>query len=63
MQPSMNVRKTAYGNALAESFFSNLKNEWMHHMFFRTRDGAKLAIFDYIECFYIRNRIHQSIVY
>lgn len=29
MQPSMNGRKTAYDNAVAESFFSNLKNEWV----------------------------------
>jgi putative transposase len=63
MQPSMNGRKTAYDNAVAESFFSNLKNEWVHHHDFRTRDEAKLAIFDYIECFYNRNRIHQSLGY
>lgn len=63
MQPSMNGRKTAYDNAVAESFFSNLKNEWVHHMDFRTRDEARLAIFDYIECFYNRNRIHQSLGY
>lgn len=63
MRPSMNGRKTAYDNAVAESFFSNLKNEWVHHHDFRTRDEAKLAIFDYIECFYNRNRIHQSLGY
>lgn len=58
MRPSMNGRKTAYDNAVAESFFSNLKNEWVHHHDFITREEAKLAIFDYIECFYNRNRIH-----
>jgi len=63
MQPSMNGRKTAYDNAVAESFFSTLKNEWVHHHDFSTRDEAKLAIFDYIECFYNRNRIHQSLGY
>jgi putative transposase len=63
MQPSMNGRKTAYDNAVAESFFSNLKNEWVHHHDFSTREEAKLAIFDYIECFYNRNRIHQSMGY
>lgn len=63
MQPSMNGRKTAYDNAVAESFFSTLKNEWVHHHDFMTRDEAKLAIFDYIECFYNRNRIHQSMGY
>ena len=63
MRASMNGRKTAYDNAVAESFFSNLKNEWVHHHDFNTREDAKLAIFDYIECFYNRNRIHQSLGY
>lgn len=63
MQASMNGKKTAYDNAVAESFFSNLKNEWVHHLDFKTREEAKLAIFDYIECFYNRNRIHQSLGY
>jgi len=63
MIPSMNGRKTAYDNAVAESFFSNLKNEWVHHHDFNTREEAKLAIFDYIECFYNTQRIHQSLGY
>lgn len=63
MRASMNGRKTAYDNAVAESFFSNLKNEWVHHLDFKTREEAKLAIFDYIECFYNRNRIHQAMGY
>ncbi len=48
---------------MAESFFSNLKNEWVHHCDFKTREEAKMMIFDYIECFYNRNRIHQSLGY
>jgi len=63
IRPSMNGRKTAYDNAVAESFFSNLKNEWVHHHDFTTREEAKLAIFDYIECFYNTQRIHQSLAY
>ncbi|OYZ68369.1 MAG: hypothetical protein B7X98_02025 [Methylophilaceae bacterium 17-43-7] len=59
----MNGRKTAYDNAVAESFFSNLKNEWVHHHDFNTREEAKLAIFDYIECFYNTQRIQQSLGY
>jgi putative transposase len=60
---SMNGKKTAYDNAVAESFFSNLKNEWVHHHDFKTREEAQLAIFDYIECFYNTQRIHQSLGY
>lgn len=61
--PSMNGRKTAYDNAVAESFFSNLKNEWVHHHDFKSREEAGLAIFDYIECFYNTQRMHQSLGY
>lgn len=60
---SMNGKKTAYDNAVAESFFSNLKNEWGHHHDFKTREEASLAIFDYIECFYNTQRMHQSLGY
>ena len=63
MVQSMSGRKSAYDNAMAESFFSNLKNELVHHCDFQTRHEAQLAIFDYIEMFYNRNRIHQSLGY
>lgn len=55
--------KSAYDNAVAESFFSNLKNELVHHCDFATRDEARAAIFEYIECFYNRKRIHQTLGY
>lgn len=61
--PSRNGRKTAYDNAVAESFFSNLKNEWVHHHDFNNREDAGLAIFDYIECFLNTQRMHQSLGY
>jgi putative transposase len=59
----MNGMKSAYDNAVAESFFSTLKNELVHHCDFLTRDDARAAIFDYIECFYNRKRIHQTLDY
>lgn len=59
----MNGRKAPRDNAVAESFFSNLKNELIHHCDFKTRDEARAAIFDYIELFYNRKRIHQSLGY
>lgn len=61
--PSMSGRKSAYDNAVAESFFSTLKNELVHHCDFATRDDARTAIFDYIERYYNRQRIHQSLGY
>jgi transposase InsO family protein len=60
---SMNGRKVPQDNAVAESFFSTLKNELIHHCDFQTRDQARSAIFDYIELFYNRKRIHQSLGY
>jgi putative transposase len=63
IRASMSGRKSAYDNAMAESFFSNLKNELVHHCDFATREEAKTAIFDYIELFYNRRRIHQSLNY
>jgi transposase InsO family protein len=60
---SMNGRKVPQDNAVAESFFSTLKNELIHHCDFHTRDEARAAIFSYIELFYNRQRIHQSLGY
>lgn len=61
--PSMSGRGNCYDNAVAESFFSNLKNELVHHCDFHTRDAARVAIFDYIEVFYNRRRRHQTLGY
>ena len=60
---SMSGRGNCYDNAVAESFFSNLKNELVHHCDFATREQARAAIFDYIEVFYNRSRRHQTLGY
>ena len=52
-----------YDNAVAESFFSSLKNEIVHHRNYQTRDEARTEIFEYIELFYNRKRLHQSLNY
>ena len=53
MLQSMSRRGNCYDNAVAESFFSSLKNELVHHCNFKTRDEARAAIFEYIEVFHI----------
>jgi putative transposase len=63
LQASMSAKGNAYDNAVAESFFSNLKNELVHHCDFHTREAARVAIFDYIEIFYNRQRRHQTLGY
>lgn len=52
-----------YDNALAESFFSTLKLELMREQAFLTRDEARRAVFDYIEIFYNRVRMHSALQY
>jgi putative transposase len=63
MVPSMSRRGNCYDNAVAESFFSSLKNELVHHCSFKTREEARTAVFEYIEVFYNRQRRHQSLDY
>lgn len=60
---SMSRRGNCYDNAPAETFFSTLKNELVHHENFKTRAHARAAIFEYIEVFYNRSRLHQSLGY
>jgi transposase InsO family protein len=48
-------------SAVVESFFSTLKNELVHHCIFKTRAQARLAIFEFIEVFYNRQRRHTSL--
>lgn len=61
--PSMSRKGDPYDNAVAESFFATLKNELIWHRGFRTRDEARSAIFDYVEVFYNRQRLHQTLNY
>lgn len=63
MIPSMSRKGNCHDNAVAESFFSHLKNELVYHKNFADRDEARSAIFDYIEVFYNRQRLHQTLNY
>lgn len=60
---SMGGKGAAYDNAVAESFFSTLKNELVHDSDFDTHAQARSAIFEYVETFYNRRRLHQSLGY
>lgn len=48
---------------MAESFFSTLKLELVPDRGFATREAARLAVFDYIEVFYNRRRLHSALNY
>jgi putative transposase len=59
-----NSRKAMpYDNAVMESFFASLKQELTHHHRFANRDEARALIFDYIEVFYNRQRLHSALDY
>ena len=60
-RPSMSRKGNCHDNAVAESFFSNLKNEVTHHVIYNTRHEAKAAISDYIEVYYNRKRLHSTL--
>jgi putative transposase len=63
IQCSMNGVATWYDNAPMESFFGTLKREHVYHCLYRTRNEARPDVFQYIEGFYNRRRLHSSLDY
>ena len=60
---SMGSVGDCYDNALCESFFATLECELIERSVFRTRDEARLAVFDFVEAFYNRKRRHSALGY
>ena len=52
-----------YDNALMESFYKTLKTELLINGSFETEEEAKNVIFEYIEIYYNRQRLHSSLGY
>jgi putative transposase len=63
IQSSMSRRGNCLDNAPMESFFASLKTERVHEARFRTRAEAKAVVFEYIEVFYNRQRLHSALGY
>jgi transposase InsO family protein len=63
LAPSMGRTGDCYDNAVAESFFSTVKNELTVEQRYASRRDAQTALFEYIEAFYNRQRIHQTLGY
>ena len=59
--PSMSRPGNCYDNAKMESFWATLKGELIGDHVFATRAQAKTALFDYIEIFYNRRRLHSAL--
>lgn len=57
---SMSRKGNCWDNAPMESFWGKLKSEWLCDMKFKTVEEAKAAVFEYIEIFYNRDRLHSS---
>lgn len=61
MLQSMSRKGNCWDNAVAESFFGILKRELVYHETYRTRDNARLSVFQYIEGWYNRRRRHSTL--
>ena len=60
---SMSRKGNCWDNAVAESFFATLKAEALYRITFATRKEARAMVFEYIESYYNRKRIHSSVQY
>jgi putative transposase len=63
IQVSMSDKGNPYDNAMMESFFSTLRAELTDRERFPTRQAARTAVFEFIEVFYNRQRLHSSLGY
>ncbi len=52
-----------WDNAVAETFFASLKLECIYRRSWATRSQARRAVFDYIEVFFNRRRLHSTLGY
>lgn len=60
---SMSRKGDCWDNAPMESFFGTLKTELIYHEDYRTRAEARYSIFDYVETFYNKIRLHSKLGY
>ena len=64
MRASFTGEGACFDNAITESFWSSLKRELVYPVErFATRDDARVAVFEYIEVYYNRERLHSSLNY
>lgn len=61
--PSMGAVGTWYANAVVASFFASLKVECVDRQSWPTRAAVRVAIFEYIEVWYNRQRLHSTLDY
>ena len=60
---SFSRKGNCWDNAPMESFFASLKKDLVYRESFATRSIAERSIFEYVEVFYNRVRLHSSLGY
>jgi transposase InsO family protein len=60
---SMSRKGNCWDNAVAESFFHTLKVELVNEVTYQSREIARRSVFEYIEAYYNRKRMHSAIDY
>lgn len=60
---SMSGKGNCYDNAVVESFFHTLKTELVYFETYYTREDAKNSVFEYMETYYNRTRLHSTLNY
>lgn len=63
IQQSMSKKGDVYDNAVSESFFATLKSELVYPYFFESHEEARSKIFEFIEIYYNRKRLHSYLGY
>lgn len=63
MDVSMSRKGDCWDNAVSESFFSTLKTELIRRRAWASNAELRAALFDYIEVFYNRERLHSALGY
>ena len=63
IEVSMSRKGNCWDNAVAESFFATLKTELIHTRRWPSRNELRSAVFEYVESFYNRRRLHSSLGY
>ena len=60
---SMSRKGNCYDNAVTESFFAIVKREEINRKEYKNIEEARIELFDYIEIFYNRQRLHSALDY
>jgi transposase InsO family protein len=63
IRPSMGSVESPWDNAPTESLMGTIKSECVHAKTYRDREQAALEIFEYMECFHDRLRLHSALGY